>query len=399
MNDRLFPLTSAVLLAICFTVTLQAQDAARQPPANTIAKEQRITNWLRSQDKNGDGKIAHDEATGLMKSNFTRNDTNKDKVLDRDELGKLADRLARSGYGRNRQPRNQQTMTTEQLLKRTPQGVTVIPDIAYRQGNEAWQLDLAMPETKSGEPRPALLFVHGGGWRNGDKRAQAFLGPCLEFATKGYVCVTVNYRLLGEAKGIADCIADVKCATRWLRAHATEYNIDPARFGAYGNSAGAHLVSILGLCPNTAGMEGDGPYQEYSSRVQAVVASATPASFMIPMSDRARAAQQQQQNKQQRRSSSNMAPDVKKKISPVTYVNADAPPFLLFHEVSDGTVGVYQSDKLVEAHKAAGAKDVTYKRYEDGSGHGVFGKNIDKTGPLRESFFDRVLKNKKTSDQ
>ena len=94
-----------------------------------------------------------------------------------------------------------------------------------------------------------------------------------------------------------------------------------------------------------------------------------------------------------------MPTEVKKKISPVTYVNADAPPFLLFHEVSDGTVGVYQSDKLVEALRAAGAKDVTYKRYEDGSGHGVFGKNIDKTGPLRESFFDRVLKKKKTSDE
>ncbi len=87
-----------------------------------------------------------------------------------------------------------------------------------------------------------------------------------------------------------------------------------------------------------------------------------------------------------------MSDEQKKKISPITYVNADAPPFLLFHEVSDGTVGVYQSDTLVEALKAAGAKEVLYERYEDGTGHGVFGKNIDKTGPLREAFFDRVLK-------
>jgi dipeptidyl aminopeptidase/acylaminoacyl peptidase len=119
-----------------------------------------------------------------------------------------------------------------------------------------------------------------------------------------------------------------------------------------------------------------------------VVASATPASFLIPMSDRARRTQQQQG-----RASLNMGDGIKRKISPVTYVNADAPPFLLFHEVSDGTVGVYQSDKLVEALKAAGAKDISYERYEDGSGHGVFMKNINKTGPLREAFFDRVLKN------
>ena len=139
--------------------------------------------------------------------------------------------------------------------------------------------------------------------------------------------------------------ADVKCAVRWLRAHAAEYHVDPARIGAYGNSAGAHLVSILGLCPRSAGMEGDGPYQAYSSRVQAVVASATPASFMIPMSERARA----------RQSASTMSETLRKKISPITYVNADAPPFLLFHEVSDGTVGVYQSDKLVEALKGGHA--------------------------------------------
>ncbi|MBC8217500.1 MAG: hypothetical protein H8E73_03455, partial [Planctomycetes bacterium] len=87
MNFRRFPVTTAVLLAISFNVTLQAQDATRLRQANNITKEQRIDNWLNSQDKNADGKIAGDEATGLMNSNFTRNDTNKDNFLDRKELG------------------------------------------------------------------------------------------------------------------------------------------------------------------------------------------------------------------------------------------------------------------------------------------------------------------------
>ncbi len=193
-----------------------------------------------------------------------------------------------------------------------------------------------------------------------------------------------NYRLLSDKTTVATCIADVKCAVRWLRAHADEYNVDASLVGAYGNSAGAHLVSMLGLCPASADMEGDGPWQEHSSMVQAVVGSATPASFLIPMSDRAR----------QRSDGQTRSEELMKRISPITYANADAPPFLLIHEASDQVVGVYQSDNLVKALREAGAKDVTLKRYEDGSGHGVFLKNIKETGPAREAFFARTLKKK-----
>ena len=82
MRLRLSPLTTIALLVVCSGAAARAQDASRQRQTNNITKEQRIKNWLRSQDKNGDGRIAGDEATGLMKSNFTRNDTNKDSFLD-----------------------------------------------------------------------------------------------------------------------------------------------------------------------------------------------------------------------------------------------------------------------------------------------------------------------------
>ena len=368
MRFRLSPLTIVALLVVFSGVAVRAQDTTRQRQANKITKEQRISNWLRSQDKNADGKIADDEATGLMKSNFARNDTNKDNFLDRNELGSLADRLARSGFGRKRRPRNQQTITTEQMLEQVPEGVTVIPDIAYREGNDAWKLDLAMPTERSAKPRPAIVFVHGGGWVSGDKRKTSFLKPTLEFATKGYVCITINYRL-GGAK--LACIEDAKCSVRWLRAHAKKYNVDPGRIGAYGNSAGAHLVTMLGICPATAGLEGDGPWREYSSMVQAVVASATPTRPRV------------------RGGSEEDA----KKIAPMTYVTADVPPFLLVHEESDRTVPVSNSDDFVKALREAGAKDVTYMRYKDGSGHGTFMANIKETGPAREKFFERTLRN------
>jgi acetyl esterase/lipase len=369
MRFRLSPSTLVALLVVFSGVAVQAQDVARRRQTNNITKEQRIGNWLRSQDKDGDGRIAADEATGLMKSNFIRNDANKDNFLDRNELGSLADRLARGGFGRNRRRPNEQTMSTEQLLKQAPEGVTIIPDIAYREGNDAWKLDLAMPTKHGNKPRPAIIFVHGGGWVSGDKRRANFLKPALEFAAKGYVCTTINYRLGGPKQA---CIEDAKCSVRWLRANAKKYNVDPGRIGAYGNSAGAHLVAMLGICPASAGLEGDGPWREYSSMVQAVVASATPTRPRV-------------------RGGSE---DDAKKIAPMTYVAADAPPFLLVHEESDRTVPVSNSDDFVKALRDAGAKDVTYMRYTDGSGHGTFMANIKETGPAREKFFERTLRNR-----
>jgi hypothetical protein len=177
-----------IVLTVCLCPLVSlAQDTQR--PANA---ESMVANWL-ALDKNGDGKLAKDEVTGLMKQYFDRNDTNKDGFLVPSELEDLARRLRSGQNQRGNGNRRQTWMSTEDLLARAPEDVTVIPDIAYRTGNEAWKLDLAMPKDKGDTPRPALIFVHGGGWRNGDKRASAFLNPTLEFAAKGYVCITVTY--------------------------------------------------------------------------------------------------------------------------------------------------------------------------------------------------------------
>ena len=266
-----------------------------------------------------------------------------------------------------------------------PDGVKLIPDIAYREGKEAWKLDLAMPEERGDAPRPGLVFVHGGGWRGGDKRRGYFLPGALEYAQKGYVCITVNYRLVDEAPFPA-CVEDVKCAVRWFRAHAGEYNVDPDRIGGYGNSAGAHLVAMLGLAGPDAKLEGDGPYPKQSSLLNAVCASATPTDFLKWGREggerfRSRGLLAGPQETFRERA---------KAASPITYVHADAPPFLLFHGTADTTVNVDQSVRFAEALREAGAKDVTYKEY-DGEGHGVFGSRSRETHRLMEGFFDRTI--------
>jgi hypothetical protein len=260
------------LVLVVMAGLLQAQPAkpaATKSPAtqnNVAANAARMTKQWLIGDKNQDGKVSIDETKGLIKANFKRNDLDKDGFIDQKEMADLAGRLLQSRQGnanrgdtnqRNtRNNNNQSNVTTKQLLAQVPQGVTVVPDIAYRQGNEAWQLDMALPSTAASQPRPAIVFIHGGGWRNGDKRATSFMNPMLDYAAKGYVCVSLNYRLIrDDSTTVKECVEDVKCAVRWLRAHAKEYNVDPNRIGATGNSAGAHLSAMLGLCPPTAGME------------------------------------------------------------------------------------------------------------------------------------------------
>lgn len=390
-NAKLRFVFAASILTIAGTAA--AQEARPDRAKGAGGQTARVANWLRQMDADKDGAIAADEATGLMKRFFQRNDADGDGKLSRKELAALSDRLARNANsdrgGANRNASRDQGMSDEQLSNRAPDGVTVETDIAYRPGDsKAWRLDLAHPAKPDGPKRPGIVFVHGGGWRSGDKRRGYFLQGMLDYAAKGYVCVTVNYRLTGEAPFPA-CIEDVKCAVRWLRANAGKYNLDPERIGAYGNSAGAHLVCMLGLAGKEAGLEGDGPHQDQSSLVQAVCASATPTDFDL-FSNRARTNRTGRGNS--RFGGGDGDPEeLKRSCSPINHVSKDAPPFLLVHGTADETVNVKHSDAFVEALKTAGADDFKYIRI-DGAGHGVFGQHSKKTHPAMEAFFQRVLK-------
>lgn len=409
----LFAISSSVAFGDDASSQADAQRSRREPDqrrSSGDANAARTMQRWQAMDKDGDRKLSRDEAEGQIESNFGRIDANKDGFIEQAELDALSKRLFSNRNGQANGNRNQQTMSTEQLLRRAPEGVTIIPDVAYREGHARWKLDLAMPADPARTLRPAIVFVHGGGWRNGDKRKANFLNPMLDFAADGYVCITVNYRFLSDVS-MMECISDVKCAVRWLRAHAEQYHVDPQRIGATGNSAGAHLSAMLGVCPPSAGLEGDGPWQEQSSMVQAVCCSATPTSFLMPMNDRQRQAQKSPEpgqdadgpepennqtdvraRKAQPNSAYTLTEKFRQQVSPMTYVSADAPPFLMVHESSDRTVSIRHTEKFVQALREAGADDVTFMRYEDGSGHGAFQANIKETGPARKAFFDRILR-------
>tara|TARA_R110002111_G_scaffold108086_1_gene166733 strand:+ start:30176 stop:31150 length:975 start_codon:yes stop_codon:yes gene_type:complete len=267
-----------------------------------------------------------------------------------------------------------------------PKDLKILEDIPYREGdNKAWKLDLVMLREQGETKRPALIFVHGGGWSADNKRHNIFSSGPVDYARKGYVCIRVNYRRIDEAPFPAS-LEDVKCAVRWLRAHADEYHVDPQRIGGYGNSAGAHLVSLLGLVGSESDLEGDGPWQDQSSLLNAVCASAVPTDFVNwpgGVEDKPILCQLLE-------TPDTCLQEQAAKASPVSYIHTKAPPFLLFQGTRDRTVDVSQADRFVEGLKAAGAKDVTYHRYEK-AGHRVFSQHREKTYALMEEFFDRTL--------
>ncbi|QDT93823.1 alpha/beta hydrolase [Gimesia algae] len=269
-----------------------------------------------------------------------------------------------------------------------PKDLKIVEDIEYRPGDRrAWKLNLVMPRERGEKPRPAIIFVHGGGWSSGDKGRGIFKSGPVEYASLGYVCISVNYRLSDEDPFPA-CLQDVKCAVRWLRAHAEKYNVDPDRIGGFGNSAGAHLVSLLGLVNKNQNLEGDGPWQDQSSLLNAVCVSAIPSDFVNwPGGARNKRTLFQLLN-----SSETSLEELAIQASPITYVNKQAPPFLVFQGAGDRLVDVSQADSFVAALKTAGAVDITYQRYPKAN-HDVFTSHRRETYPEMEAFFDRVLMN------
>ncbi|MEO1619044.1 MAG: alpha/beta hydrolase fold domain-containing protein [Planctomycetota bacterium] len=363
------PLCRALIVYLIFTT---ATAFAQQRRGRSL--EPWVKGAFKTQDVNSDGVVTKDEAKGLLKSNFARVDADSDGKVTPDELQVVAKQIRADRNRTNQQKKG------DQRSAKVPDNVELKTDIAYRPDHKRQTLDLMLPKEKSEQPRPALVIIHGGGWRGGDKGGGMWRSLPLQYASKGYVCISVNYRLTPDGVDIFDCIEDCRCAVRWLRANAEKYNVDPKRIGAFGNSAGAHLVSLIGLTPDDTSFDGDAPYKGHSSGFQAVCCGAPPTNFMDFGKDR----------KQANPVLFGKVKDGAKRASPVTWVNDNAPPFLIIHGTKDGTVPVKNGDDLNAALKKVGA-DVTYLRI-DGAGHGAVGQHREKTYPAMEEFFARVLK-------
>jgi acetyl esterase/lipase len=157
-----------------------------------------------------------------------------------------------------------------------PEGVTFEVGLEYSNPDDQHlQLNLARPSKGDG-PFPAVVCIHGGGFRAGDRKG--WDGRCIKLAQEGYVAVTVSYRLAPKYQFPA-AVYDCKAAVRWLRANARKYHVDPDRIGVTGDSAGGHLALFLGVTGDAKHFEGDGGNPEQSSRVACVVSWYGPSDF------------------------------------------------------------------------------------------------------------------------
>jgi len=264
-----------------------------------------------------------------------------------------------------------------------------LSDLEYaRIEDRALRLDLYLPEDVDGL-LPVLVWVHGGAWRTGSKDHPR----ALRLLPRGYAVVSVEYRLSQEAIFPAQ-IHDCKAAVRWVRAHADEYGLDPDRIGAWGGSAGGHLVALLGTSAGVDELEGDLGWTGHSSAVQAVCDWYGP-SDLLRMNDVPGAMDHDAPDSPESQlvgAPIQSHPELVARANPITYVTAETPPFLIMHGTADDTVIPNQSEFLHAALVKAGVPSSLILLGGLGHGfpgeHGRWGEIYGYVG----AFFDSVLK-------
>lgn len=272
--------------------------------------------------------------------------------------------------------------------------LTTLNDVEYRTGNTAWRLDYAAPANPAA-PLPALVLIHGGSWFMLDKSDLDSL--IQDWAQLGFFAMTINYRLASSTdKAFPEALEDCKCSVRWLRAHAAELHVDKNRIGVYGFSAGGHLGMLMAMLSKKAGYnnEGDGPWQEESSDIDAVASDAGVVSLDASLPGNSPLALRFAWFLGG--SNETPPPNLVVASSPASYVGRapSLPPFLLLHGTLDDQVPVGLTDDFVAALRERGMPDLTYLRYE-GVGHCPFlyGQAPGSRAAV-ENFLLRTVKNK-----
>jgi acetyl esterase/lipase len=273
------------------------------------------------------------------------------------------------------------------LIAQLPDTVLHDRDIEYSNVGGRMALDIVRPKRLNPTDRlPAVLFVHGGGFRAGNR--ESYLAQAARLAERGYIAATASYRLAPRNQFPA-AVEDVKAAIRFLRANAAKYNIDAEHIGAIGGSAGGHLALMLGLTADVPEFEGSGPNRSHSSRVQCVVNYYGPSDFT--------------QSYQKSVDAAIVLPmflggdlDNNRRIhqtaSPINWVTPRAAPTLSIHGTQDLYVAWEQSlwitTRLVDAGVPAELEVIA------GAGHGFKGTDAERAEARAFGWFDRYLKPK-----
>lgn len=266
-------------------------------------------------------------------------------------------------------------------------GVDYLPDVTYATlSGIDLKLDWMIPRMPGAAPRPVVVWFHGGGWMAEDLTRKYRPDSILaKLCQAGFVCVSADYRLLQQAPYPAP-IQDAHCVIRYVRAHAEQYNLDAEHIGVWGESAGAGTAILLGVGEYLPHHEGDGPWQGYSSKVQAVCSWYGFGNYV----------KQAQLLGMNHNHFLNVdydldGPGAQQMYaeSAIAYASRPLPPFLFIHGTADPLVPSWQSVDLYHEFTSYGNEAELY--LVPGQVHGFF------TDPLTPGkildFFTKHLKN------
>tara|TARA_B110000495_G_C23025703_1_gene609499 strand:+ start:1468 stop:2661 length:1194 start_codon:yes stop_codon:yes gene_type:complete len=368
-------LTVSVLVGSGLAVAQTTQESS---PAGKSGDSLKSGNSLFEQwDRDKDGFLSREEFPKRFPALlFSKIDRNSDGQLSRKEDDAFR---ARSRVGNRNADRD----------LRLPEGVLVDRNLVYTVV-QARSLPLDLYRPKSDAPTPLVIWIHGGGWKSGSKNGA---GPALrQLLERGYAVASVEYRLSGEAIFPA-AIEDCKAAVSFLRLHAGKYNLSPERFGAWGSSAGGHLVAMLGTTSDTNDFGTHPVTLKASSKVQAVCNWFGPSSF-LRMNDFPGTLDHDSPESPESRFIGvpiQQYPERTQRANPMTYVSPSDPPFLHMHGDKDRLVPFNQSELLHSALKQAGVQTSLY-RVVDGD-HGFGGAKDSRADLVARSirFFDATL--------
>ncbi len=264
-----------------------------------------------------------------------------------------------------------------------PAGVLFEGNVQYASvGSENLAVDLARPEGPG--PFPAIVCIHGGGFRAGTR--QGYDKLIQKLAQHGYVAITVTYRL-APSYPFPAAVYDCKAAVRWLRANADEYHVDPARIGVTGGSAGGHLAQFLGNTNGVKEFEGDEGHLDQSSSVAVVVNFYGPSDFTKSYGKSVDAAEVLPLFL-----GGNLETALPAHIrsSPLNWVTPNAVPTLIVHGTEDKYVNYEQAGWMIDRLKSCGVEAELLTM--QGAGHGFKGADEEKAEAALIEFFDKHLK-------
>jgi acetyl esterase/lipase len=376
---KLPALTVFASIVLMTTATTQAQ---RSSP---------FDDW----DADNDGFVSKSEfPERFPATRFDQEDTDRDGKISRTEdeayrgknrAGREQGRLTQATQNRERvAPANQN------LNSRIPEGTRIEKDIIYETVNgRELPLDLYRPANAT-EPFPLIIWIHGGGWKGGSKSG---INRCVGMLERGYAIASVEYRLSGEAIFPA-AVEDCKAAVSFLRLNAKKFGLDPDRFGAWGSSAGGHLVAMLGVTSDDSTFETLPVTKKASSKVQAVCNWFGPTDF-LRMNDFPGKIDHDAPDSPESRFIGAPIQDNKKlvqKANPITYISSSDPPILHMHGDNDQSVPYNQSELLHAALQKVGADTELYRVKNGGHGFRDSDESAEALFERAAAFFDKQFK-------